>query len=591
MDSFNTSTCTESPKVSSSVQLKRNKTFMDSIKDSGTNPTNGLNLSIDEGTVKDFALCSLAQSFPYTIKKGKEKEGEYENGDEEKRMEDENAKKKRKTKSSDKNMTTTKRMGIRKCGYKSRRSKEVKLPLENPALAITYISNLKYVFVVDLMSYSGKTCNKLLHQMLFGRVKNENDVKIFIVMKAKFSPACKECGIGGKNETLFLKDRFVQEGNGRTILNVDASQSSIMYRTKLAQFLYDHQRNPIIVSEDIQYGFKIIGSSFSEEDTKEYLDLFELDDSISFLHPTIETAKTASTATKKKSGTKRGGGGEDEIDEEIRLEKEEKTLTFVQDWIKNRIQNEGGTINLPKSRDAFCNAISKFCKITYTIPMSDSLKILYDSGDIKICSTCATVKPVSTDTSNQFYFSFGSLTMEQSTKCTNLMNKIITEYQKKTPPIPISLSTLRSISFSKSITLDPQLIFNRLVERGVISIETIPDPSDQYKTKTTLCYLNNTTVNNNLDTNTIEIEQQEVTELPSLVPLVISDQSSSIDQPTITEPPQPSVGYKSKSLESPFKKVGFKNTTTSTTTSTTKSLASPFKSKTTNTDPKYPWRK
>ncbi|KAF2076027.1 hypothetical protein CYY_002687 [Polysphondylium violaceum] len=331
--------------------------------------------------------------------------------------------------------------------------KEV-VDLTLPCLAKDNLEKFKNIFIVDLMSFSNKTCSKFLHNLLFNSVKNTDECIVFIILKAKFVPKCRECGIGEKNSPLFLKDRFIKEGGGRCFLECPKEDSSLRYRKELTKYIYNCNQNMIVVSEDKQYGYTIIGSSVPDEETDHYLDqYFDTSNIIYDSKQIISSSKEFREKTLE------------------RIEKE--TIDKIEKWLRKRIENEQDRVNLPKKRGAFIKTISPFCKknVCFTT-ISSTLAILKDSGDIKLCETCQTVQPNSIQDDNQFYYIFKNLSSQEVSQCDWLMNYIISEYKKlpETNRVPIKISTLNSSSLSEKIEISSNWIIDTLIDRNIIKL-------------------------------------------------------------------------------------------------------------------------
>ncbi|KAN0031141.1 hypothetical protein ACTA71_010222 [Dictyostelium dimigraforme] len=386
----------------------------------------------------------------------------------------------------------------------------IQLPLQLPILDPTALSKYKLIFIVDLQSFSNKSCNRILNQALFGKVKDETEVVIFVVIKSKFSPMCRECGIGKRDDkSLFLKDRFIKEGNGRVLFQLDSSISSLLYRKELSKYVYKHNTNIVILSEDRQYGYTIIGSDVPNYDTEIYNQYFEtFDQQQQQQQQTIEknetteasttsttttsTTTTAITTTTIKTDINSLSESAASLliksSENVKLEKESqdhhktkeeqieelqiKTSKKIEKWIKDRIE-KGDTINLPKTIESLEKSIQPFCKITHCFSNNaDIIKKLSECGDIKICETCQTCKPTSTNLDNQFYFSYLSLSQEDHKQFDWLLKKIITEYTKTpTNQVPIPLVNINRFTLSERVEIEPSIIIDYLIKNKIISLK------------------------------------------------------------------------------------------------------------------------
>ncbi|KAM9963950.1 hypothetical protein ACTFIW_005591 [Dictyostelium discoideum] len=369
--------------------------------------------------------------------------------------------------------------------YASRKpikKQKIELPLHLPTLDPTALSKYKLIFIVDLQSFSNKSCNRILNQALFSKVKDESEVVILVIIKSKFSPMCRECGIGNRDDkSLFLKDRFIKEGNGRVLFQLDSSVSSLLYRKELSKYVYKHNTNIIILSEDRQYGYTIIGSDVPNYDTEIYNQYFETfdqqpqqtppspsssssspkDDSSSTT--TVENVTTTTTIiTTQHHKTK------DEQIEELQI----KTSNKIEKWIKDRIE-KGDIINLPKTIESLEKSIQPFCKVTHCFSNNaEIIKKLTECGDIKICDTCQTCKPTSTNLENQFYFSYLSLSQEDHKQFDWLLKKIITEYTKTpTNQVPIPLVNINKFTLSERVEIKTSIIIDYLIKNKIISIK------------------------------------------------------------------------------------------------------------------------
>ncbi|KAN0011627.1 hypothetical protein ACTFIU_011205 [Dictyostelium citrinum] len=379
--------------------------------------------------------------------------------------------------------------------YASRKpikKQKIELPLHLPTLDPTALSKYKLIFIVDLQSFSNKSCNRILNQALFGKVKDESEVVILVVIKSKFSPMCRECGIGKRDDkSLFLKDRFIKEGNGRVLFQLDSSVSSLLYRKELSKFVYKHNTNIIILSEDRQYGYSIIGSDVPNYDTEIYNQYFETfdqqetetteikttattDSSSPTENVTTATTTTTTTATKEsQQQQQQHHKTKEEQIEELQI----KTSKKIEKWIKDRIE-KGDTINLPKTIESLEKSIQPFCKITHCFSNNaDIIKKLSECGDIKICETCQTCKPTSINLENQFYFSYLSLSQEDYKQFDWLLKKIITEYTKTpTNQVPIPLVNINKFTLSERVEIKTSIIIDYLIKNKTISLKNDQKP-------------------------------------------------------------------------------------------------------------------
>ncbi|KAK5584869.1 hypothetical protein RB653_006487 [Dictyostelium firmibasis] len=352
--------------------------------------------------------------------------------------------------------------------YTTRKQKKekIELPLHLPTLDPT----------VDLQSFSNKSCNRILNQALFGKVRDESEVVILVVIKSKFSPMCRECGVGKREDkSLFLKDRFIKEGNGRVLFQLDSSISSLQYRKELCKHVYKNNTNIVILSEDRQYGYTIIGSGVPNSDTEIYNQYF-----VTFDHQqqqteikTINTNNDETITTiqqpKEQQQEQHHKTKEEQI-EELQI----KTSKKIEKWIKDRIE-KGDTINLPKTIESLEKSIQPFCKITHSFSNNvEIIKKLSECGDIKICETCQTCKPTSTNLDNQFYFSYLSLSQEDHKQFDWLLKKIITEYTKTpTNLVPLPLVNINKFTLFEKVEIKTSIIIDYLIKNKIISLKTL----------------------------------------------------------------------------------------------------------------------
>ncbi|EGC34239.1 hypothetical protein DICPUDRAFT_17662, partial [Dictyostelium purpureum] len=329
----------------------------------------------------------------------------------------------------------------------------ITLPIHLPSLSPEVLSNYKQIFIVDLQSFSNKQCNRLLNQTLFGKLKNE-DAIILVIIKSKFSPKCRECGIGDKNSKLFLKDRFVKSGDGRVLFELDSTISSLAYRKELCKYVYNHNKNIVLLTEDKVVGYDIVGSSVPKEDTEKYNCYFQIfgeDDD-----------------------------GSNKTKEEQVSELQNKATLKVEKWIKERIER-GDEINLPKNIESLEKSISPFCKAVHSFSNNAHIiNKLRECGDIKICDTCESCVPTSTNLENQFYFSYLSLSDEEHKQFDWLLKSIISEYMK-TPNnlVPIPLEKVNKFSLSEVVNIPTSIVVKSLIENKVIELKGSAQPKHQ----------------------------------------------------------------------------------------------------------------
>ncbi|KAM9998386.1 hypothetical protein ACTFIY_008055 [Dictyostelium cf. discoideum] len=352
------------------------------------------------------------------------------------------------------------------------KKQKIELPLHLPTLDPTALSKYKLIFIVDLQSFSNKSCNRILNQALFSKVKDESEVVILVIIKSKFSPMCRECGIGKRDDkSLFLKDRFIKEGNGRILFQLDSSVSSLLYRKELSKYVYKHNTNIIILSEDRQYGYTIIGSDVPNYDTEIYNQYFETFDQHQQQQQQTTTTTDDSSTTIVENVTTQQQHHHKTKDEQIE-ELQIKTSNKIEKWIKDRIE-KGDIINLPKTIESLEKSIQPFCKVTHCFSNNaEIIKKLTECGDIKICETCQTCKPTSTNLENQFYFSYLSLSQEDYKQFDWLLKKIITEYTKTpTNQVPIPLVNINKFTLSERVEIKTSIIIDYLIKNKIISMK------------------------------------------------------------------------------------------------------------------------
>ncbi|EFA84400.1 hypothetical protein PPL_03478 [Heterostelium album PN500] len=394
-----------------------------------------------------------------------------------------------------------------------RQPQKIELPIDTK-LSKPLFTNLKHVFIVDLSSYTGLACNELLHQLLFGEILNVEDVKVVVVMKAKFAPRC-QCGIGERNvDTAFYKNRFIVEGQGRIVLEPEKTISSKKYRDALVKYMCSIVSDPVAMvhvhSEDyIDASCKVYSLITPTSETNQLLSFFKI--GFHFKSPIeqleqqpqqqqqltsstssfggAQTARStpskttkfgASASTPKKSlssnssipikkkvqvvdsgNNSRVGIVGNEADVDTVVEK-------VKLWLSKRIKNCTDIVNLPKTRGSLEAAIKSFCTLYKESDIQTILSILYDSGDINMCMVCQSCRPTNPGATT-FYFTHKRVPEYLLEHCHSMMSMINTLFTKNKEQ-PIQLNTLTASAFKDKVFVNEQAVVDKLIQSEYLKI-------------------------------------------------------------------------------------------------------------------------
>ncbi|GAM28248.1 hypothetical protein SAMD00019534_114240 [Acytostelium subglobosum LB1] len=388
-----------------------------------------------------------------------------------------------------------------------KRPQGIVLPIDTK-LSKSVFADCKYVFVVDLQSYTGLACNELLHQLLFGTIADEKETVVVVVMKAKFAPRC-QCGIGERKvDYSYHKHRFVKEGDGRIVLQLKPAEGSKRYRDELIHYLISIVPDRVYVhSEDyIDASCKVFSLITPQEETMPLFNCFDIgmrfdshqmqqeehlangggeggaDGSISRTSPVLTStsarrmgtpskstpskASTFGSATKKLKPKKQqddGGAGRPGTEQDVG-----KVTKNVEQWLERRHKNPNDRTNLPKTRKALLSAISPFCTLSKPSDIRPILSTLADAGDLILCVVCQSARP-SAPNSSSFYFTHKKIDADLIKHCHTMMTIINMQYTNNKEQA-VSLTAISKGSFKERVVVDASLVVDRLVANGTIAL-------------------------------------------------------------------------------------------------------------------------